>query len=53
MKSVSLILLLFSPVVAIGQARPATCEVRPLWPIKGGARSANREGNREWILALQ
>jgi hypothetical protein len=41
MKSVFLILLLFSPVVAIGQARPATCEVRPLWSIKGGARSAN------------
>jgi hypothetical protein len=41
MKSAFLILVLFSPGVAIGQARPATCEVRPLWSIKGGARSAN------------
>jgi len=41
MKSFVLILFLFGPVIASGQARPATCEVRPLWSAKGGLRSAN------------
>jgi len=41
MKSALILLLLCVPGVVCGQARPATCEVRPLWSIKGGVRSAN------------
>jgi len=41
MKTFALVLLLSSSLVAHGQARPAHCQVRPLWAIKGGVRSAN------------
>jgi hypothetical protein len=43
MKSLFLLFSLLSPAIACCQARPTTCEVRPLWSIKGGARSANLE----------
>jgi len=41
MKSIVLTLPLIGPIIACGQARPATCDVRPLWSIKGGVRLAN------------
>lgn len=43
MKSIYLTVALLVPFIANGQARRATCEVRPLWSIKGGVRSANLE----------
>ncbi len=41
MKAIAFALLLLVPFPAHCQARPAICEVRPLWAIKGGLRSAN------------
>jgi hypothetical protein len=41
MKSALVLVLLCVPSVICGQARSATCEVTPLWSIKGGVRSAN------------
>jgi hypothetical protein len=41
MKPILVILLFAVPVVMQAQARRATCEVRPLWSIKDGVRSAN------------
>jgi len=41
MKAMFLLLLLASPLIATSQVRPAHCQVRPLWAIKGGVRSAN------------
>jgi hypothetical protein len=43
MKAVILILLLAIPTLTNAQARPASCEVRPSWIIKGGPGSANLE----------
>ena len=38
----ALVLALFAvPGFVSAQARPATCEVRPLWVVKGGPRSAD------------
>lgn len=41
MKPVLALILLAVPSVINAQARPATCEVRPLWAVKDGPRSAN------------
>jgi hypothetical protein len=41
MKPTLAILLFAVPVVMHAQARPASCEVRPLWSIKDGVRSGN------------
>lgn len=41
MKALAVLLLLSTSLVAHCQARPARCQVRPLWAIKGGVRSAN------------
>jgi len=41
MKTLGFVLLLCLPITMMGQARPADCQVRPLWVIKGGPRSAN------------
>jgi hypothetical protein len=43
MKATLIALLLLAAVALSAQARPANCEVRPLWAIKGGVRSANLE----------
>ena len=41
MKATFLLLLLASPLIAASQTRPVHCQVRPLWEIKDGVRSAN------------
>jgi hypothetical protein len=41
MKMMAFVLVLCAAVTTMGQARPANCQVRPLWVIKGGPRSAN------------